>query len=157
MDSQAQSPGKKPRRRELTMATVEKVKDPVCGMMVEPSQAAATFNHKGQSFYFCHPRCQERFQADPEGYLAGRHQMSMGEGITKPGATYVCPMCPEVASDKPSACPSCGMALEPSSVSLGYDQNSVHLSHGSGSGSGSPRDLSEVRDGSGISNRHSGG
>ena len=27
--------------------------------------------------------------------------------------TYVCPMCPEVRASKPSACPSCGMALEP--------------------------------------------
>ncbi len=26
---------------------------------------------------------------------------------------YVCPMCPEVRSTKPSACPRCGMALEP--------------------------------------------
>ena len=29
------------------------------------------------------------------------------------GAAYVCPMCPEVRSAKPEACPRCGMALEP--------------------------------------------
>jgi Cu+-exporting ATPase len=28
-------------------------------------------------------------------------------------AAYVCPMCPEVHENKPGACPSCGMALEP--------------------------------------------
>ena len=28
-------------------------------------------------------------------------------------AAYVCPMCPEVRENKPAACPSCGMALEP--------------------------------------------
>jgi len=28
------------------------------------------------------------------------------------GATYVCPMCPQVHEPKPGACPSCGMALE---------------------------------------------
>jgi Cu+-exporting ATPase len=28
-------------------------------------------------------------------------------------ATYICPMCPGVESDKPAACPKCGMALEP--------------------------------------------
>ena len=28
-------------------------------------------------------------------------------------AAYVCPMCPEVRSAKPGACPRCGMALEP--------------------------------------------
>ena len=26
---------------------------------------------------------------------------------------YVCPMCPEVRANQPSACPRCGMALEP--------------------------------------------
>jgi len=26
---------------------------------------------------------------------------------------YICPMCPEVRTDKPGACPRCGMALEP--------------------------------------------
>ena len=33
------------------------------------------------------------------------------------GASYVCPMCPEVRESKPGACPSCGMALEPEFVS----------------------------------------
>src|SRR6266536_28723 len=32
------------------------------------------------------------------------------------GTTYVCPMCPEVRSTKPEACPSCGMALEPETI-----------------------------------------
>ncbi|MCL4729888.1 MAG: copper-translocating P-type ATPase [Planctomycetes bacterium] len=30
-----------------------------------------------------------------------------------PGAQYTCPMHPEIRSDKPGACPICGMALEP--------------------------------------------
>ena len=29
------------------------------------------------------------------------------------GGRYICPMCPGVETDHPSACPSCGMALEP--------------------------------------------
>ncbi len=32
--------------------------------------------------------------------------------------TYICPMCPGVESDKPSACPKCGMALEPATPTL---------------------------------------
>lgn len=28
------------------------------------------------------------------------------------GGAYVCPMHPDVTSDKPGACPQCGMALE---------------------------------------------
>ncbi|MEC4674793.1 MAG: heavy metal translocating P-type ATPase [Nitrospirota bacterium] len=100
------------------MATVEKIKDPVCGMMVDPLQAAAKYEHGGKTFYFCHPRCQERFQGDPEGYLSGRYQPGMEAEPAKPGTSYICPMCPEVKSDKPDACPSCGMALEPSVVVL---------------------------------------
>ena len=30
-----------------------------------------------------------------------------------PASAYVCPMCPEVRSAVPAACPRCGMALEP--------------------------------------------
>src|SRR6266545_1679831 len=30
-----------------------------------------------------------------------------------PGGRWVCPMCPEVESDRPGPCPRCGMALEP--------------------------------------------
>ncbi|MEQ8601894.1 MAG: copper-translocating P-type ATPase [Marivibrio sp.] len=31
----------------------------------------------------------------------------------RPKDGYICPMCPEVWSDKPDSCPKCGMALEP--------------------------------------------
>ena len=34
------------------------------------------------------------------------------------GATYTCPMHPEVRQDHPGACPKCGMALEPEMPSL---------------------------------------
>ena len=49
------------------MATA--VKDPVCGMEVEPTQAAASAQHKGQTFYFCSPRCKAAFEKDPGRYL----------------------------------------------------------------------------------------
>jgi Cu+-exporting ATPase len=35
-----------------------------------------------------------------------------------PASAYICPMCPEVRSTKPGACPSCGMALEPETLQL---------------------------------------
>lgn len=37
----------------------------------------------------------------------------MKEETPEGTATYICPMCPGVESDKPAACPKCGMALEP--------------------------------------------
>ncbi|HEU5402519.1 MAG TPA: HAD-IC family P-type ATPase, partial [Terriglobales bacterium] len=140
--------------------------DPVCGMKVDPANArGGSFDHKGTTYYFCNPRCKEKFQAEPEKFLdpsykPGIHAMS---GMVQLGAkpvtigaapvssstavhepashgpharvktdlaqenapaerlrkteskkpAYVCPMCPEVRSEVPAACPSCGMALEP--------------------------------------------
>ena len=43
--------------------------DPVCGMEVIPSSAAATAERDGETYYFCNPRCLARFQADPESFL----------------------------------------------------------------------------------------
>jgi YHS domain-containing protein len=43
--------------------------DPVCGMTVEPSEAAAAWDHEGTTYYFCSVGCFERFKGDPLGYL----------------------------------------------------------------------------------------
>ncbi|MBK6431194.1 HAD-IC family P-type ATPase [Candidatus Amarolinea dominans] len=44
------------------------VKDPVCGMDIEPQDAVASRAHMGQTFYFCSPKCVEKFDADPHRY-----------------------------------------------------------------------------------------
>ena len=114
---------KKPKRRELMMAGVPPVQDPVCGMMVDPLSAAATYDHEGTTYYFCHPRCEERFRSDPDGYLSGKYIQAMEDAPASPGTDYICPMCPGVVSETPAACPSCGMALEPRTVTLDDEAN----------------------------------
>ncbi len=47
----------------------EKVKDLVCGMEINKAAAAATYEYKGQTYYFCDPACQWTFEEDPERYL----------------------------------------------------------------------------------------
>jgi len=47
-------------------------KDPVCGMTVEESSAAATSKYKGTTYYFCAPGCKAAFDKDPEKYLSGK-------------------------------------------------------------------------------------
>ncbi len=83
------------------------MKDPVCGMDVEPETAAGSTEYQGTTYYFCNPSCLERFRAEPEKFLA--------PSTPPPAAAveYTCPMHPEVRSPKPSSCPQCGMALEP--------------------------------------------
>ena len=44
-------------------------KDPVCGMEVDPNDAAATAEHGGTTYYFCSQDCADSFEDDPESYL----------------------------------------------------------------------------------------
>jgi Cu+-exporting ATPase len=111
----------------------ERVIDPVCGMKVNPATArGGSFEHAGHTYHFCNPKCRERFAADPEKYLskgdgapASDARPKAGPRVTAPvtpppapGVTYVCPMDPEVRSDRPGPCPKCGMALEPEQPQL---------------------------------------
>ncbi len=96
-----------------------KVKDPVCGMMVDPHTAKHRHTHRGHTYYFCSPKCREKFIADPEKYLAGEPQ----KDDVPEGTIYTCPMHPEVRQVGPGACPICGMALEPELVSLDSGPN----------------------------------
>ena len=102
-----------------------KVIDPVCGMKVDPAKArGGSHEHGGVTYSFCGPRCNARFQADPEAFLQRAREAAPAAApvATAPAprapssaaaARYVCPMDPEVVSDRPGACPVCGMALEP--------------------------------------------
>ena len=43
-------------------------KDPVCGMDVQPEQAAGQSEFQGQTYYFCCDACKKRFDQDPKTY-----------------------------------------------------------------------------------------
>ncbi|AZO20264.1 heavy metal translocating P-type ATPase [Mesorhizobium sp. M1E.F.Ca.ET.045.02.1.1] len=45
------------------------IRDPVCGMTVDPSAGKPTAEHNGRTFHFCSERCRTKFQAGPETYL----------------------------------------------------------------------------------------
>ncbi|GER79219.1 MAG: heavy metal translocating P-type ATPase [Anaerolineae bacterium] len=45
------------------------VRDPVCGMEIEPQDAFAKRNHMGQAFYFCSQSCVDQFDKDPHRYV----------------------------------------------------------------------------------------
>ena len=101
-------------------STKQTLKDPVCGMQVDPAKAASV-DHHGETFSFCSQGCVTKFQADPDKYLQAS-QASLpkspkvpeeGSTATKTPADYTCPMHPEVHRAGPGSCPQCGMALEP--------------------------------------------
>ena len=104
------------------------LKDPVCAMTVT-TQSAHTVQHEGTYFYFCSAGCKNKFAADPAKYLAkpavtqtpATEHAAAGPAEAEAaveGATYTCPMHPEVRQDHPGACPKCGMALEPEMPTL---------------------------------------
>jgi Cu+-exporting ATPase len=100
--------------------------DPVCGMTVDPARAPASCTYEGTTYYFCNPGCARKFDADPRRYLSGHVEpMEQPAPEAPPGAKveYVCPMDPEVVSDRPGSCPKCGMALEPRTVTLDEGPN----------------------------------
>ena len=91
-------------------------KDPVCGMMVDQQKPAARQEYKGKTYCFCSPRCAERFQKEPERFLATPGAAGMESKPVAPAAAplrYTCPMDPEIVQSGPGTCPKCGMALEP--------------------------------------------
>ncbi len=93
--------------------------DPVCGMRVTIATAKHRFAYRGHEYFFCNPRCRERFQADPESFLKPKApEAKRTEDESAVGAIYTCPMHPEVRQAGPGSCPVCGMALEAEQVSL---------------------------------------
>jgi P-type Cu+ transporter len=86
------------------------VRDPVCGMTVDPHTARHRHQHKGQPYYFCSAGCRTKFAADPEKYLSKAQRAA--EPVPE-GTIYTCPMHPEIRQPGPGSCPICGMALEP--------------------------------------------
>ncbi|MBL8208109.1 MAG: HAD-IC family P-type ATPase, partial [Blastocatellia bacterium] len=113
--------------------------DPVCGMSVDPASVEWRYEHDGKPYYFCSRMCFERFSIAPQQFLKPQFVSIGGLGSKPPmdmshmmsstvikktrSQEYFCPMDPEVVSDKPGACPKCGMALEPRMVTLEESDN----------------------------------
>jgi len=52
--------------------------DPVCHMKVDPTRAAGQYTYLGKTYFFCNPRCEQKFKADPERYLHPKPQRVPG-------------------------------------------------------------------------------
>ncbi len=108
------------------------VTDPVCGMEIDPGATEYRLEHDGKTIFFCSAHCLEKFRAAPEVYTAKPAPASEEPAAPSsapagdeaggascavcevpPPVEYTCPMHPEVRTDKPGACPKCGMTLEP--------------------------------------------
>ncbi|MBI5441440.1 MAG: heavy metal translocating P-type ATPase [Deltaproteobacteria bacterium] len=89
--------------------------DPICSMTVdEASPRGGSWDYRGERYYFCNPRCREKFAADPEGVLASYRagleakleaEPAPGLGGGKPGGK-------EVLDLTGMSCASCAAAIE---------------------------------------------
>ena len=122
---------------ELPVLGTKKVRDPVCGMMIDPDRAAGKFDYQGQTYYFCNPSCLKKFQANPDVYISTpptpsgqmldviqpTAKIEGGRRKAEGGNKYTCPMHPEIVRDGPGSCPICGMALEPMTITADEPDN----------------------------------
>ncbi len=46
------------------------VKDPICGMTIEESDAVGTSEYEGKTYYFCSMDCKEEFDSAPSDYAS---------------------------------------------------------------------------------------
>lgn len=68
--------------------TEMEVRDPVCGMMVDPKTTPHHAAYNGSDYYFCSASCAEKFRADPEAALA-----TAGDGRESAPSTVTDPIC----------------------------------------------------------------
>src|SRR6186713_1930432 len=100
--------------------TTALVRDPVCGMSVDPATSKHRFDNNGKTFHFCSAGCRTKFAADPLAYL---EKDKRPKAAVPEGTIYTCPMHPEIRQVGPGSCPICGMALEPEVASLDTPPN----------------------------------
>ena len=67
-------------------------------MTIEEADAVGTHQHDGVTYYFCNPSCLERIRRTIRS-----HSSSAANAATPPpaGATFICPMDPEVRRQSP--------------------------------------------------------
>ncbi len=106
-------PAAKPKATPLPMARSQAKSppagtfiDPVCGMTVS-ADSPYRLEKDGTSYRFCRQGCLDRFVGTAQSTKSTTSAMPV------PSGKYTCPMDAEVESDKPGACPKCGMALDP--------------------------------------------
>ena len=109
MESLSQNPGE------------QVAKDPVCGMTVDPHNAAGSFEFNGQTYFFCRPGCLDKFRTDPKNFLSIHLNSDRDTTPTRNGSgesRIHLPDAPGGARAETASCPKCGMALEPLTATL---------------------------------------
>jgi uncharacterized protein len=97
-------------RRPEAGATL--VRDPVCGMSIDPATAKEHIEYKGATYNFCSPGCRSAFEKDPVRYAA---QLVPVEHAGHLGHSLVMATTPGGHMERHSSAidPVCGMTVDP--------------------------------------------
>jgi YHS domain-containing protein len=77
----------------ITLAiTGESVRDPVCGMNVDPATTTFKIDSPNGTVYFCSKECMEKFQADPAAYMQKPKTEAKKPAVSGADSCGTCPM-----------------------------------------------------------------
>ena len=103
-------------------AGAQLVRDPVCGMSIDPQTAAERVEYMGTTHYFCSTGCWSKFEKDPARYTAhvaqlepAGHQVHSRVVATTPGG--------EMERHESAIDPVCGMSVDPDQAEYRSFQN----------------------------------
>jgi copper-(or silver)-translocating P-type ATPase len=84
------------------------VKDPVCGMTVDPTKSAGSSEYQGTTYFFCSASCKRKFDAAPDQY------------VQPPGC---CAGAAPEAEARTGIDPVCGMKVDPAKAAESVEHN----------------------------------
>ena len=94
------------------------LRDPVCGMDVNPEQAKYSQEYDGQTYYFCSAHCLNRFRFDP-GQYTGASVTGPASAIPGPPSERIEPQA-EVSMPRD---PVCGMEVNPEKARYSHEHD----------------------------------
>ena len=105
----AAAPAAEPRRSST--------KIPVCGMRVDPAQAASSAEYEHKLYHFCSRGCADKFQRDPQKYLSPAHRPAGMSGTVQIGGMAA----PSGSARQQEKDPVCGMSVDPAQAAATVD------------------------------------
>ena len=70
------------------MIQIEIIRDPVCGMLVDPDVGVLVLDHQGHHFHFCNPACHDKFAAAPNDFI-GAEDVVCGMTVNRATAVHM--------------------------------------------------------------------
>ena len=88
------------------------VRDPVCGMSVDPKTATQHVDYNGAAYYFCSAGCRTAFDKDAARFTA---QIALVEPLVRPTHSHIVASIPggRMERQQPAIDPVCGMSVDP--------------------------------------------